>query len=131
MAAGSGSGNQPGQGNGSGPDESPADYVFERQKASVNTTEGPVIASSLVYGAQVRGESRATFGQAAAAGAAEAAQAIETRAVPKKLEGAVQHYFGRLEKIAGSGQDAAPAPAAEPAPAGSGSGTGSGTGSGG
>ena len=95
---GSGSGSA-GQGNGSGPNEQATDFVTKREKSNVNTSDGPVIASTLVFGQQVRGESKVTFGEAVSAGRADAAEAIETKAVPREYENAVQHYFGRLERL--------------------------------
>jgi hypothetical protein len=112
MGMGSGSGG-PGQGLGAGPDEQPADFTLQREKAVVTTTgEGPVIASSLVYGSQVRGESRAEFSSTVGAAEAAAAEAIETKRVPREHEEAVKAYFGRLKKAAGEnagGQGASPA----------------------
>lgn len=97
---GSGSGG-PGRGNGQSPEDAPADYTFEKTKPNVVTGDGPVIASTLVYGKQIRGESKAAFGEAASSAGAAAAEAIETRRVPKEHEDAVRHYFGRLERVAG------------------------------
>ncbi len=103
---GSGSGG-PGRGNGVGPQEQQTDYMVRTEKANVNTGEGPVIASTLVHGAQIRGESRQTFSAVASSASAEAAEAIEHSRVPRRHEAAVQHYFGRLERAATSGDDAA------------------------
>ncbi|MFG0305624.1 MAG: hypothetical protein ACF8Q5_05365 [Phycisphaerales bacterium JB040] len=104
MAMGNGSGG-PGRGNGAGPDEIATDYLLQMEKSNVNTTDGPVIASTLVYGQQVRGESKAAFAAAVAAGRAEAAEAIDVRRVPREMEGAVQGYFGRLERTAADDSD--------------------------
>lgn len=115
MGQGSGSGG-PGQGLGAGPDEAPADFALKTEKANVATTgEGPVIASTLVYGSQVRGESTAAFSEVVGSAEAQAAEAIETKRVPREHEEAVKAYFGRLKKAAeqqsGSTQPASSAPA--------------------
>ncbi|MEM9373423.1 MAG: hypothetical protein AAGA55_07250 [Planctomycetota bacterium] len=127
MRQGSGSG-KAGQGLGVGPDEQPTDFVLKNEKANVNTTDqGPVIASTLVYGSQVRGESTATFSSVVQSAEAEAAEAIETKRVPREHEQAVKAYFGRLQEAAAKeeGKNAKPAEAGSDADAGSGSGSGS------
>jgi hypothetical protein len=101
---GNGSGG-PGRGNGLGPEEQAIDFTIRSEKANVNTGEGPVIASMLVQGSQVRGESKATFSTVATSARAEASEAIEHSRVPRKHEAAVQHYFGRLESVAGESKD--------------------------
>lgn len=100
MSQGSGSGG-PGKGMGAGPDEQATDFVLKNEKATVNTTgQGPVIASTLVYGSQVRGESTASFSAAVTSAQARAAEAIETKRVPREHEQAVKAYFGRLRDAA-------------------------------
>lgn len=114
IGEGSGSG-RAGQGLGSGPDEQAADFMLKREKATVTTTgQGPVIASTLVYGSQIRGESTAAFSDAVSSAEAQAAEAIETKRVPREHEAAVKAYFGRLKKA--SQPDAAPAPTGSDAP---------------
>jgi hypothetical protein len=100
MSQGSGSGSA-GQGLGTGPQEQATDFVLKNEKAKVNTTgDGPVIASTLVYGSQVRGESTAAFSEVVKSAEAQAAEAIETKRVPREHEEAVKAYFGRLQKAA-------------------------------
>jgi len=100
MGQGSGSG-KAGKGLGVGPNEQMADYTLKNEKATVNTTgQGPVIASTLVYGSQVKGESSATFSSVVKSAEAEAAEAIETKRVPREHEDAVKAYFGHLQKAA-------------------------------
>lgn len=107
MSNGKGSGG-PGKGMGVSPEEQATDFVFKSEHAKVNTTDqGPVIASSLVYGAQVKGESKAAFSDAVSSAEAQAAEAIETKRVPREHEEAVKAYFGRLQKAAK--QESAPA----------------------
>lgn len=97
---GSGSGG-PGRGMGAGPDAEAADYMLKKERAEVNTTnDGPVIASTMVQGTQIRGESTATFSSAVQSATTQAAEAIETKRVPRKHENAVQHYFGKLDNEA-------------------------------
>lgn len=119
MGQGGGSG-QAGKGLGVGPDEQPTDFVLKNEKANVNTTDqGPVIASTLVYGSQVRGESTATFSSEVQRAEAEAAEAIETKRVPREHEQAVKAYFGRLQEAAAkeAGENAKPAESGSDAPA--------------
>lgn len=77
-----------------------ADFMFKGEKTDVPNRGGPIIGSTLVYGAQVRGEATAEFGAAASASAVEAAEAIDSMRVPREYHDAVRHYFGRLEKAA-------------------------------
>jgi hypothetical protein len=100
---------------GAGPDAQATDYMLKKERAEVNTTdEGPVIASTMVQGSQIKGESKATFSNTVSSATTQAAEAIETKRVPRKHENAVQHYFGKLDQKAkeASGE-------AEPAPQGS------------
>ncbi len=97
-------------------DAPPADdYILKSEKTRVRNLGGPVIGSTLVYGAQIKGEARARFGEVARASAVRAAEAIETMQVQHQYRNAVRHYFGRLEAIAGrkSGEPSS----GEPAPA--------------
>ncbi len=109
---GSGSGG-PGQGMGQGPDAQASDFMLNKERAEVNTTDdGPVIASTMVQGTQIKGESTATFSNAVQSATTQAAEAIETKRVPRKHENAVQHYFGKLDNEAkkASGEKTEPAP---------------------
>jgi hypothetical protein len=83
------------------PDLPPADdYVLKGEKTSVPNQGGPIIGSTLVYGAQVKGEATAQFGEVVNASAVQASEAIESMRVPREYHDAVRHYFGRLEAIA-------------------------------
>ena len=109
---GSGSGG-PGKGMGRSPDAQATDFMLNKERAEVDTTnEGPVIASTMVQGSQIRGESTATFSSAVESATTQAAEAIETKRVPRKHESAVQHYFGKLDQEAkkASGEQIKPAP---------------------
>jgi len=116
---GSGSG-RAGKGLGASPPEQGADYTINKEHADVRTTaEGPVIASTMVQGSQIKGESTAVFSQAVESAKTEASEAIETKRIPREYESAVQSYFGRLDKAAKEAKSddkpkATPAP--EPAP---------------
>ena len=97
---GTGSGSA-GQGMGAGPDAQATDYMLKKERAEVNTTdEGPVIASTMVQGSQIKGESTATFSNTVSSATTQAAEAIETKRVPRKHENAVQNYFGKLDQKA-------------------------------
>ena len=114
---GQGSGG-PGKGMGSGPDQQATDFMLKKERAEVATTnEGPVIASTMVQGAQIKGESTATFSEVVESASAQAAEAIETKRVPRKHEAAVQQYFGQLIKSSkeANGEKSEPAPAGEDA----------------
>lgn len=117
---GSGSGG-PGQGLGQGPDAQAADYMLKKERAEVDTTnDGPVIASTMVQGTQIKGESSATFSNAVQSATTQAAEAIETKRVPRKHENAVQHYFGKLDNEAkkASGESTPPPAQGEDAKSG-------------
>jgi hypothetical protein len=108
---GKGSGG-PGKGMGAGPDGSPTDFMLKKERAEVQTSnDGPVIASTMVQGSQIKGESTATFSSVVESASTQAAEAIETKRVPRKHESAVQQYFGRLDKAAkkASGEKTKPA----------------------
>jgi len=89
----------PGQGSGGAMDSEQTDFALEKIKQQVVNQGGPIISETIVYGAQVRGQSRAEFESAVRSGKAEAANALEQKAVPKKYQDAVRAYFGRLEQI--------------------------------
>lgn len=91
------------------PDLAPADdYILKNEKTNVQNLGGPIIGSTLVYGAQVKGEATAQFGEAVGASSAVAAEACETMRVPREYQGPVMHYFGRLEALAKQGDPASP-----------------------
>lgn len=96
----------PGHGLGASPEASPTDYAVKKDKANVNTQNGPIIGSRLVYGEQIRGESRAAFADAVAASDAAASDAIQTMQVPRAYHGAVKSYFGTLTDKAGKSGNA-------------------------
>lgn len=99
MKQGNGSGG-PGQGSGGSMGSEETDFTLERIKQQVANTGGPIIGETIVYGAQVRGESKAQFREAMSAARIEAANALEQKAIPKKYQGSVEHYFGHaVEEI--------------------------------
>jgi len=90
------------------------DYMLKNEKTQVANNGGPIIGSTMVYGAQVKGEATAEFGQAVGASSIQAAEAIESMRVPREYHDAVRHYFGRLEKIAEKkNKEPAPEPSKE------------------
>ncbi|MEX2218077.1 MAG: hypothetical protein WD749_04890 [Phycisphaerales bacterium] len=102
---GNGSGG-PGMGNGMSPDEIDSPVTIEKKKAASKQTAGPIIGTRLVYGDQVKGESRAEFAAAVASSTQAATDAIEGMVVPRELHNSVKSYFGSLEN---KGKGAEPA----------------------
>ncbi len=100
----------PGQGDGVSPEARETSVTFNETKANVQTREGPIIGSRMVYEGQVRGESRVEFQQATKAAAASASDAIESMQVPREYEAAVMKYFGALEEQAEDAPDESDAP---------------------
>lgn len=94
--AGNGSGG-PGRGNGPSPESQAADFTTEKVKANVKTGQGPIIGSRLVYGQQVKGESKAEFSAAIEAGERSSSDSIDTMLVERELQDAVKTYFGKLQ----------------------------------
>ncbi len=87
------------------------DYALSREQTRINVQEGgPIIASTLVQGAQVKGESTAAFSSAVKSAKTKASEAIETKRVPREYESAVQKYFGRLEEDAAAAEKSNPKP---------------------
>ncbi len=85
---------------GMSPEAQASDYTFEKKKADVKTTAGPVISSRLVQGDQIKGESVAEFSDAVEQGEKTAAEGIDSVRIPREMEGAVKTYFGNLKKKA-------------------------------
>lgn len=94
---GNGSG---GSGKGMGPSvaDSPAAFQVDKTKQASANKGGPIIASRLVFGDQVKGESVREFSDAVESGAQAAAEALENNVIPREMKNPVQHYFGALEK---------------------------------
>lgn len=103
---GSGSGGG-GQGLGASIGEETAQFILDPDKANVETGEGPIIGSTVVYGAQVKGEAKKSFGAAVESSSVRATEAVETMRVPRELHDAVRQYFGRLQER--TADDAEPA----------------------
>lgn len=113
---GNGSGG-PGHGMGPSPADSPTDFSVKKDKANVNTQDGPIIGSRLVFGEQIRGESRAAFTDAVESSSRAASEALETMQVPRPYHGAVKNYFGTLNDKAAKNQAAKEGKPAEKKPA--------------
>lgn len=110
--SGSGSGG-PGHGNGPSPDELASDFQIEKKKEHTQDRGGQTISSRLVYGEQVRGESKAEFAQAVSAASSAAAESINNGQIQREHQAAVKHYFGTLRKKAGDTTPAATTPASD------------------
>jgi len=80
------------------PVESPVTRQKEMSKSK--QTGGPIIATRLVQGSQVRGESRAQFAEVVEAAEESAAEAIENQRIPRERREAVKRYFGTLQEKA-------------------------------
>jgi len=92
------------------------EYQTQKRQGRVRTNDGPVIATMIEHGEQIRGESVQAFRQAVASGRSTAAEAIETMAVPREYHDALKHYFGRMEKKGESAPSATPAEPPAPTP---------------
>jgi len=108
------SGGQRGSGGGMLTDEE-ADFTLRKEKAIGQDHGGAPIATRMVEGAQVRGESVQAFRDAVTSGSQAAADAIESQRIPREYHDAVKHYFGRLEakakaERAAEGEQAPPPP---------------------
>ncbi len=85
-----------GSGNGASPADSPFAFDTHTEKAKADNMGGPIIASMMVDGPQISGESKAQFAGAVDAGQQAASEAIDNMLVPRELRGAVKSYFGSL-----------------------------------
>lgn len=106
----------PGRGQGGNLAAESADYMVEKKKASTQTTAGPIIGSRLVYGEQVRGESRQAYESAVEAASQSATEAMESMQIDPELHSAIKSYFGTLGERVKPKAEASKAPPAKPAP---------------
>jgi len=90
----------PGRGQGGAMDSQETEFALEQVKQNVANNGGPIISETIVFGAQVRGESKAGFQAAVSEARAVSSEALESKAVPRQYSDAIQHYFGRLEAVA-------------------------------
>lgn len=95
---GSGGSGGLGSGNGASPADSPFAFNTHTEKAKSDNLGGPIIASMMVDGPQISGESKAQFADAVVLGAQAASEAIDNMLVPRELQGAVKSYFGSLSE---------------------------------
>src|SRR5690606_12807079 len=77
-----------------------ADATSTKVRETTNLKSGQIVGERLVYDSQIIGESRAQFGEAAAAASSVAAQEVSNGEVPQEYQDAVKAYFGRLERLA-------------------------------
>ncbi|MCB9845849.1 MAG: hypothetical protein H6811_07700 [Phycisphaeraceae bacterium] len=96
---GQGSGG-PGKGRGASTADSPFDFTTKSVKAPTANQGGPIIASTMIDGPTIAGESRAEFAAAVEQGEQAASEAIDTLVVPRELQGAVKSYFSSLQRQA-------------------------------
>ncbi len=87
-----------GSGNGASPADSPFAFNTHTEKAKSDNLGGPIIASMMVDGPQISGESKAQFANAVVLGEQAASEAIDNMLVPRELQGAVKSYFGSLSE---------------------------------
>ncbi|MCA9287886.1 MAG: hypothetical protein KDA05_04830 [Phycisphaerales bacterium] len=114
---GTGPGGQAGQGDGGRGPSGGEDGNLQQHRSNVrNTGQGPVIASSLVDGIGIRGDSVAEFQAVAETAGNAAAEALETRQVPREYRRSVQAYFGRLAQEAARQSQQPPQEPAQDAP---------------
>jgi len=111
---GKGSGG-PGKGDGSSRPEEEADFQYDKKKANSQTTQGQIIGNRLVYGQQVKGESKAEFSSAVEAGVKAAAEAMESQTVAREYHGPMKHYFGTLQAKVKADKPNLVSPDAQPA----------------
>jgi hypothetical protein len=111
----------PGQGNGGVGPQGGEDGQLQRERVNTrNTGQGPMIASSLVEGVGIRGDSVAEFQSVVESASNAAAEALETRAVRREYHRAIQAYFGRwLPEAAQGGAPVAEEPVEDARDAGS------------
>ncbi len=72
-------------------------FAVRKERSIGDQGDGPIIASTLVDGPQVIGESRAEFVQAVEAAAQVASEAIDSQQVPREREDLIKKYFGSLQ----------------------------------
>lgn len=107
VAGGQGSGSR-GTGGGKAPDPEAADYRLNPDRAATKLDPGaPIIGQTLARGSQMRGEASQELREAVHASSEAAAEAIETRVIPREYHEAIKHYFGNLEKESEGGEGAA------------------------
>jgi hypothetical protein len=100
---GSGTGG-PGQGNGHR-DISP-DAKTNTTKTRVENpagSQGPIIASRYIKGAQIKGEAAKKLSDVVQAAKDSAAQAITDNQIPKKYEGPIKKYYGQFDETPTTG----------------------------
>ena len=70
------------------------------------TGKGPMIASRLFRGRQLKGKARRELAEVTRAARDAAAEAISDKRIPRKYESAVKDYFGDMEKVGRTPKDA-------------------------
>ncbi|MBI5724065.1 MAG: hypothetical protein HZA50_08925 [Planctomycetes bacterium] len=94
----------PGQGLGKRPSDDKGNTDFTKIGVkNTPTAGGPIIASKVFKGPQVKGEAKQQFEAAVQAAKDGASEAVKDNKIPKKYESAVKKYFGDLEQTGKSG----------------------------
>jgi microcompartment protein CcmL/EutN len=90
----------PGRGFGQRGMDSSGQTGTKKTKVKSDGERGPVIATWLIKGTQIKGEAKREFSEVVQAGRDGAAEAVSENEIPRKYEQAIKSYFGRLEKSA-------------------------------
>ena len=98
---GSGSGS-PGRGQGPRASDDSGNTNTSATRVQNNPQEGPIIASWLFKGDQVKGQATRDLSNVVQAAKDAAAQAISENEIPRRYEDTVKKYFGQLESTAPS-----------------------------
>lgn len=97
----------PGPGIGRGSTKSEADEKgnadYDKVGVKNQSSDGPIIASKIFKGPQVKGEAKQQFDSTVQAAKDGASEAIKDNKIPKKYESSVKKYFGNLEQADKSG----------------------------
>jgi len=96
----------PGQGSGLVPDGPESPFKSTREQSDTKRSGGPIIGERLVYGDQIRGESRQAYREAVSMGQDAAAEAISSNIVEREYHEPLRRYFdgllGRVESDSSS-----------------------------
>jgi hypothetical protein len=87
-----------GQGSGGKAPNSPTPFGKKLQKADAPVVEGEIIASMLIDGTPIRGESKAKLRKVIESGATGYDEAITEDPLPRRYHEAQKHYFGELQR---------------------------------
>lgn len=83
---------------GATPRDTTEQFTIRKERSIGEQPDGPIIASTLVDGPQIIGESRAEFVQAVEAAEQVASEAIDSQQIPRDRQELVKRYFGNLKR---------------------------------